>query len=334
VKRPEKEVAAKKKRSTAARSKRPKDYPRRPLSAYNIFFREERARLLAARQANKNEGEKIGFEKMAKTIGSRWKELPKEELERFKKLASEDTERYRSELDEYNLGLARKGRQQREEMARKKQEEAVPVGSNPYPQQPQQQFGMSGVGPFDTSNDMGCMGGSHLATLVQGAEAAPPPASATTNYVNSFLPQQQMHSVSAQVSQILAARGTPAANTSGRFEQELREFVAMTQNTGNLRAHQFQDSLFMSNMPSQQQQSPLPQRVDIEEQLRQNLYSRVCANQANQDLLASMQSQAALHQRLQLVRALQQGGGNNSNLLPTFAANGQPPTSERSPHPF
>ena len=165
TKQPEKEVAAKKKRNTAVRSKRPKDYPRRPLSAYNIYFREERAKLLAAGRAL-GAGEKIGFEKLAKTIGKRWKELSEEQLERFKKLANEDTERYRREMDAYHLDLAMKGRKEREEMARKRQEEAgvgIGIGMNNLQQH---NVGLtSSRGGFSTTSAMGL----------------PPPPSAATS---------------------------------------------------------------------------------------------------------------------------------------------------------
>jgi len=95
------------------RIKKPKDMPRRPLSAYNIFFREERERMLkehmeAAKAARGNDdndeplpGPKIGFENMAKTIGKRWKALSEEELARYKELAKEDMERYKVERDSY-----------------------------------------------------------------------------------------------------------------------------------------------------------------------------------------------------------------------------------------
>ena len=97
----------------SARVKKPKDMPRRPLSAYNIFFREERERMLKecrekakAALGGLNSGEtlpepKIGFENMAKTIGKRWKALSEQELARYKDLAMADMERYRCERDTY-----------------------------------------------------------------------------------------------------------------------------------------------------------------------------------------------------------------------------------------
>lgn len=95
----------------ATRVKKPKDMPRRPLSAYNLFFREERERMInehrqTAQAARGDTNEplpepKIGFENMAKTIGKRWKALSEEEMARYKDLAKEDMKRYRRERDAY-----------------------------------------------------------------------------------------------------------------------------------------------------------------------------------------------------------------------------------------
>lgn len=104
---------AKDRKKKATRVKKPKDMPRRPLSAYNIFFREERERMLneykekaKAARADADSVEplpepKIGFENMAKTIGKRWKALSEEGLARYKDLARADMERYRGERDNY-----------------------------------------------------------------------------------------------------------------------------------------------------------------------------------------------------------------------------------------
>mmetsp|Transcript_1516 Transcript_1516/g.2371 ORF Transcript_1516/g.2371 Transcript_1516/m.2371 type:complete len:465 (-) Transcript_1516:411-1805(-) len=109
-----------------SRAKKPKDMPRRPLSAYNIFFKEERAKILESATAeghpapgHENDTEdrktraphgKIGFENLAKTIGRRWKSLNPSHLERFKVLAHEDMERYRREMDEYRISKGEKKR--------------------------------------------------------------------------------------------------------------------------------------------------------------------------------------------------------------------------------
>ena len=112
-----------------ARPKKPKNKPKRPLSAYNIFFRDERANILAgipdkdddddddhdddhadeADEPKKKSGKKrkrpphgkIGFESLAKIVGQRWKELKPDELAKYKKLADVDMVRYRAEMESY-----------------------------------------------------------------------------------------------------------------------------------------------------------------------------------------------------------------------------------------
>ena len=111
----------------AQRARKPKAMPRRPLSAYNIFFREERALLLGTKDNDKDDGDeegdgdkekskskggktktKLGFEMLAKTIGKKWKALSDEKLQQFKALAEEDMERYKQEMYEYHQNLAKK----------------------------------------------------------------------------------------------------------------------------------------------------------------------------------------------------------------------------------
>mmetsp|Transcript_27620 Transcript_27620/g.64814 ORF Transcript_27620/g.64814 Transcript_27620/m.64814 type:complete len:653 (+) Transcript_27620:281-2239(+) len=131
-----------------AARKKPKDKPKRPLSAYNIFFREERGRILesraAARGGSRGEGDqddaasladsdgsgqsggsnnndinninklavhrKIGFESLAKLIGRRWQQLDADSMAVYKSKASVDMERYQREMDVWNAkhGITRK----------------------------------------------------------------------------------------------------------------------------------------------------------------------------------------------------------------------------------
>merc|ERR1712226_695704 len=52
------------------------DRPKRPLSAYNLFFKDQRIKLLGLDDDGKGEKEKkIGFAEMAKVISSKWKTL-------------------------------------------------------------------------------------------------------------------------------------------------------------------------------------------------------------------------------------------------------------------
>ncbi|KAG7351547.1 HMG high mobility group box-containing protein [Nitzschia inconspicua] len=117
--------------------KRPKDRPKRPLSAYNIFFKEERNRILDSlpvnAAVNETDGDvldkdsskdaspedttkpkkrkrkrrgptphgKIGFESLAKLIGKRWQELDDSQMNVYKQKAQNDMQRYKTEMAEY-----------------------------------------------------------------------------------------------------------------------------------------------------------------------------------------------------------------------------------------
>jgi hypothetical protein len=105
----------KKRRSPAVPWKKPKDMPKRPLSAYNLFFKEERERILNAgpetaqgveSPTGNDEGETgrsdtkhgrtsgIGFSNLTKRIAIRWQQLDSEGRNPYEKRAAIDKKRY------------------------------------------------------------------------------------------------------------------------------------------------------------------------------------------------------------------------------------------------
>ena len=93
------------------RAKKPDGMPRRPLSAYNIFFKEQRERIveeriqqLRAQETNilarqRIKKPRISFEELAKIIGALWKNIDVENLQRLKNMAAEDAKRYKMEME-------------------------------------------------------------------------------------------------------------------------------------------------------------------------------------------------------------------------------------------
>jgi hypothetical protein len=75
--------------------KKPKDAPKRYLSAYNIFFSEERRRVYA------ESDEDIGFSGLGKIIGQRWSVLTDDQREPYEIMAEKDIGRYREEVKMY-----------------------------------------------------------------------------------------------------------------------------------------------------------------------------------------------------------------------------------------
>uniref|UniRef100_A0A7S2YNY4 HMG box domain-containing protein n=1 Tax=Entomoneis paludosa TaxID=265537 RepID=A0A7S2YNY4_9STRA len=99
-----------------SRRRQPKDKPKRPLSAYNIFFKEERARLLEKTASKTDEQKKemltangkIAFQSLAKIIGGKWQDMKPEDVEYYKEKAGKDMIRYKKEMEAYKKKEAAK----------------------------------------------------------------------------------------------------------------------------------------------------------------------------------------------------------------------------------
>jgi hypothetical protein len=77
-------------------------FPKRPLSGYNWFFKEERKKVLD-----------LDFQSMGREISSRWKKISKDERKRFDELATKDAGRYRTEVQIYHEEQILKARKER-----------------------------------------------------------------------------------------------------------------------------------------------------------------------------------------------------------------------------
>eukprot|EP00529_Nitzschia_sp_RCC80_P031905 CAMPEP_0113493552 /NCGR_PEP_ID=MMETSP0014_2-20120614/28650_1 /TAXON_ID=2857 /ORGANISM="Nitzschia sp." /LENGTH=870 /DNA_ID=CAMNT_0000387417 /DNA_START=249 /DNA_END=2861 /DNA_ORIENTATION=+ /assembly_acc=CAM_ASM_000159 len=94
------------------RKKKPPGMPKRPLSAYNLYFRAEREKILAVQNEVGYTGQRIGFEGLGKIIGKLWRDLIPDDKKEYEELAEKDSERYRKEMEDYH---ERKRKMYREE---------------------------------------------------------------------------------------------------------------------------------------------------------------------------------------------------------------------------
>eukprot|EP00549_Striatella_unipunctata_P005362 CAMPEP_0118690688 /NCGR_PEP_ID=MMETSP0800-20121206/10259_1 /TAXON_ID=210618 ORGANISM="Striatella unipunctata, Strain CCMP2910" /NCGR_SAMPLE_ID=MMETSP0800 /ASSEMBLY_ACC=CAM_ASM_000638 /LENGTH=267 /DNA_ID=CAMNT_0006588375 /DNA_START=365 /DNA_END=1168 /DNA_ORIENTATION=+ len=94
---------------------KPKDKPKRPLSAYNLFFQEQREIILSnggtepvpskddkARKNHKRSHGKIGFAALAKTVAQKWKTLEGCDKVKYEEQAAVEKTRYKVELERWN----------------------------------------------------------------------------------------------------------------------------------------------------------------------------------------------------------------------------------------
>lgn len=96
--------------------KRPTDKPRRPMSAYNFFFREQRPKVLREAEAaglilpagsTRREQKSALFSDVGRRVADKWRAISKAELDVYKKMADGDMARYHKEKSEYELEQVR-----------------------------------------------------------------------------------------------------------------------------------------------------------------------------------------------------------------------------------
>lgn len=81
------------------------DKPKRPLTAYNYFFQEERKRLLADLPSQKGKGKrghgKVGFSELAHIVSKKWKALSPIQRLPYDELAAKEKMRYHYQKQEW-----------------------------------------------------------------------------------------------------------------------------------------------------------------------------------------------------------------------------------------
>lgn len=117
------EKLAIKRRAPRKKWKKPKDKPNRPLSAYNLYFQQERISMVGDcpkvldrndnRLHRKTHG-KVSFSEMAKVIGSKWKSLPASEKKPFEEKAAKLKEQYAIDLKVWKEKQKEKEKEQKE----------------------------------------------------------------------------------------------------------------------------------------------------------------------------------------------------------------------------
>uniref|UniRef100_A0A7S3L8R2 HMG box domain-containing protein n=1 Tax=Amphora coffeiformis TaxID=265554 RepID=A0A7S3L8R2_9STRA len=124
------------------------DRPKRPLSAYNLFFRDQRECLLKTLPPTKSNGRghgKISFRDLGKMIGSMWKEIDPQEKARYEVMASQGREKYRKSVEEWKDQQKANGLPTKSKKKVKRKVSSNSLSSKAIPKQQQQ--------PFSVQND-------------------------------------------------------------------------------------------------------------------------------------------------------------------------------------
>ena len=330
------------------RNKKPKDMPKRPLSAYNLFFADERERILSAQrqgieqddfilpteeeaERQKQQGKKkapVLFQALARCVGKRWSALNETEKKKYEAQAEEEMKKYRVKMEEYQQNIVMNTMAQSAKQKRKKDKTGGELSDDLSPSRTTKKQATAEVNvktdPTQGSNSLSSQG-------IDGIRlgAAPP---LTANAATGMTLQQppgggvagipglpQMASMPHQL-QPTGFLPTGLGGTGG---------TSMDPNTAALLSSQFQTTGLPSStsgmLPHYQQFSPfLQQQPTQQQQQQQGIVSGATmagipqqAQQSNALLLEQvlLQRQQQQAQAAALMSGAVVGGGSPADLL-------------------
>ena len=82
------------------KAKKDPNKPKRAANPYTFFSKEYRETY-----KKKNNGAKINFTEMNKTLGEAWRKLSDKKKKKYNDLAEKDRERYQADMEQYNANL-------------------------------------------------------------------------------------------------------------------------------------------------------------------------------------------------------------------------------------
>ncbi len=115
--------------TTKQRKPTKNEKPSRPLSAYNVFFKEERVKWLAESSDNTTNQQK--FTQLGYEMGQRWKKLSAAEKLKYEKIAQEDVKRYQKEMEQYEQKASPKKASKTKSPQKSLKESKEKVGKTP-----------------------------------------------------------------------------------------------------------------------------------------------------------------------------------------------------------
>lgn len=220
-------TATKNKKKGAAIIRDPDAKPKRPLSAYNLFFQYERDMLLRSKPSKEGQSHesmhmtihndpserrnrsktvrppphgKIGFAELAKIIGAKWKSLDDPARKHFQDLAAVEKKRYVKECKEWKERMDRKKQLEGETAVTTTSTDSMAKGTATKPKKVQKQTNKTGTTCTDIEIASVHMLGEHSTKLPSEDDVLPPILEVPTQSFNG--PGEVHHSSIVQQSEI------------------------------------------------------------------------------------------------------------------------------------